>query len=233
MASEPYCGNCGQALDGVAQSDGCPGCGQPVAEVLTRDPTVQGVGRRWKSKTELFGLPLVHIAQGPHGDERIGKARGIIAIGDVAAGGFAFGGFSVGVVALGGMSIGLVSLGGLAVGLLALGGLAIGGAAVGGGAIGGIAAGGGALGYVATGGGAVGYYVQAGGGYGAHVIDGAGRDAEAVLFFSEWSWLLGSSPGQLSRYVLWILAGGVAIAAVLGLLVAAACVARPREYEYR
>lgn len=232
MAGRPYCGDCGQTLDGVEEWDCCPGCGKPVADVLTRDPVVRGVGKRWESKTRLFGLPLVHIAQGPHGDERIGKARGIIAIGDVAVGWFAVGGFSAGIVAVGGVSIGLVSLAGLAVGLLALGGLAIGGGAAGGGAIGGIAIGGGAVGYVAIGGGAVGHYVQAGGGYGTHVIDGAGRDAEAVRFFSEWNWLLGSSPAQSYRFVLWILVGAAAVALLLALLVLLAYVARPREYDY-
>ncbi|MFH1748964.1 MAG: hypothetical protein ABIG44_18175 [Planctomycetota bacterium] len=233
MAGEPYCSNCGRTLTGLAASDTCPGCGARVADVHTTDPTAHGIGRRWQSKTKIFGWPLVHIAQGPHGEEKIGKARGVIAIGDVAVGGVAIGGMSFGVVAIGGLSVGLVSIAGLAIGLLALGGLAIGGAAVGGGAVGGIVAGGGAIGYVAMGGGAVGYYVQAGGGFGVHVMDGSGRDAEAVRFFSQWQWLLGSPTGQMYRFLLWILAGSLVITACMTLIVLLAYIVRPREYEYR
>jgi hypothetical protein len=85
----------------------------------------------FRSKTEILGLPLVHITNGNK------VAKGIIAIGGV----------SIGVFSLGGLSLGLFSFGGVSLGLLlALGGasfsiyLAIGGVAVGYfGAIGGLA----------------------------------------------------------------------------------------------
>lgn len=77
----------------------------------------------YKSKTRIFGIPLVHI-----NSRKNGFAKGIIAIG----------GFSIGIISLGGISIGLISFGGLSIGLLiALGGLAgslgfaVGGAAFG------------------------------------------------------------------------------------------------------
>ena len=77
----------------------------------------------YRSRRTLFGLPLVHINYG------VGfhRAKGIIAIGNIATGLIAIGGLSVGLLSLGGVSLGL---------LLSLGGLAIGGAAAGGVAVG-------------------------------------------------------------------------------------------------
>jgi transcriptional regulator with XRE-family HTH domain len=121
----------------------------------------------YKSRAELFGLPLVHIKSGGNSG-RIGVAKGIIAIGDIAVGvlamgGIALGGISLGgisaglVLAIGGMSLGGFALGGLAVGYMALGGLAIGINAIGGAAIASdIAMGGYAKGTVAIGDEAVG-----------------------------------------------------------------------------
>jgi hypothetical protein len=56
-------------------------------------------------------LPVVHVSVGGRqadGRYRLGRARGVIAVGDVATG----------LVAIGGVAIGLVSIGGAAVGLL-------------------------------------------------------------------------------------------------------------------
>ena len=89
-----------------------------------------GYRYEFRSKTTLFGLPLVHINLGPG----FRRAKGIVAIGNVATG----------VVALGGLSAGLFSIGAGAVGLLALGGTAAGGVAVGGLSFGLLAAAGGA-----------------------------------------------------------------------------------------
>ncbi|MEQ8764492.1 MAG: serine/threonine-protein kinase [Planctomycetota bacterium] len=100
----------------------------------------------YRSKRELFGLPVIHIlfSRGV-GTGQTQVAKGIIAIGDVAIGGLAVGGVSFGGITLGGLSCGLVSFGGLALALLvALGGSAIGGLAMGGLAVGGIFAKGGA-----------------------------------------------------------------------------------------
>ncbi len=112
------CRFCGEYLDGRIQSR------------MNLPPHLLGTyywGYEYKSSLELFGLPLVHIAQGY--DQATGRpriARGIIAIGNVA----------IGVLALGGVAIGGITFGGLSLGLLALGGLAAGGFVVGGFSIG-------------------------------------------------------------------------------------------------
>ncbi|HEX2997220.1 MAG TPA: zinc ribbon domain-containing protein [Anaerolineales bacterium] len=92
-----------------------------------------GWNYEYKSEAELFGLPLIHIAQGfdpKTGTMRV--AKGILAIGNVAIGGasvgiLAFGGLALGGLALGGLSIGVVfALGGVALSAMyALGGLAL------------------------------------------------------------------------------------------------------------
>lgn len=101
----------------------------------------------YKSKTTLFGVPLVHINIG-----LFAVAKGIIAIGPVAIGflsfgllgvgflaisclalgGLSLGALSMGVLSLGGVSVGIIAMGGLAVGLYSFGGCSIGLFAVGG-----------------------------------------------------------------------------------------------------
>jgi len=66
----------------------------------------------YKSKKTLLGLPLVHINVG----RGIKKAKGIIAIGNIATGVI-----SIGLIAQGGLAIGLLSLGFLGIGTLSLG----------------------------------------------------------------------------------------------------------------
>lgn len=122
----------------------------------------------YKSKTTLFGLPLVHINTKNHRMVNHRRhfftprvAKGIIAIGDVsigiislggiAVGGFALGGLSAGLLALGGVALGLFSFGGAAIGILACGGIAVGFVSMGGAVIGNIAIGGYARGIVAIG----------------------------------------------------------------------------------
>ncbi len=92
----------------------------------------------YKTKYEVYGLPLIHITFGKlvDGRYRRGVAKGWIAIGDISFGVI----LSVGAVAFGGIAIG-----GLAIGLLSLAGLAIGAFSWGGGAIGIVACGGGAI----------------------------------------------------------------------------------------
>lgn len=98
----------------------------------------------YKSKKTYKGVPLVHVNLGLG----IYRAKGIIAIGNIAKGVIAVGGLSLGIVSFGGLGLGLLAFGGLALGLiLSLGGFAlstlaaIGGIAVGTYAIGGIAVG--------------------------------------------------------------------------------------------
>jgi hypothetical protein len=85
-----------------------------------------GIGYEFRSRVELAGWPLVHIAQGI--DPTTGRprvARGVIAIGNIAFGLVAVGGFAVGGIALGGFSLGAFALGGFAIGGAALGGVAV------------------------------------------------------------------------------------------------------------
>ena len=144
-------------------------------------------GREWKSKTSLFGWPIIHIAYGHH--PRTGKkliAKGVIALGDVAIGAFAVGGFSIGIVSMGGMALGINAMGGCAVALqMAFGGMAIGGIALGGGAIGLLAAGGGAVGLVAVGGGAFGRIAVGGGVGGTNTLGARGWNPPEFIE-SEW-----------------------------------------------
>jgi hypothetical protein len=159
---------------------------------------------------------MIDVAFGPSGSVRIGRARGVIAIGDFAVGGIAIGGSAVGVVAVGGGAVGVFSIGGCAIGLLsALGGAAVSfGIAVGGAAVGAIASGGGAVGLIAQGGLAVGMYAR-----GATVIGGrSGR------VFRRLHWLLGSYPPRpldacrplILVGVMLIAAGLIGLAAMAG-----------------
>jgi len=111
------CRYCGEWLDGRSDSTSTP---------MTRY-SYYGWNYEYKSDAELFGLPLIHIAQGidpQTGAPRI--AKGIIAIGNIAVGVFALGGLAFGGLTLGGISIGLLALGGFALGGITLAGLSIG-----------------------------------------------------------------------------------------------------------
>jgi hypothetical protein len=153
------CRHCGEFLDGRAR-DGGP--------INIQIPSVF-FGYEYKSKLTLFGLPLVHIAQGIDPQTRRPRvAKGIIAIGNVAIGGVAIGGIALGGLTLGGCSIGVVACGGLALGCVALGGAAI---AV----------------YLALGGLAIAGKIAIGGAAIApHVIGGSGVDPEAVKQLKQW-----------------------------------------------
>ncbi len=161
---------------------------QHASDVKTEVETISGVapvalqrvfGKEYRSKTTLFGLPLLHIVSGL--DPKTGRtrvAKGIFAFGDIAVGLVAVGGLATGGIAFGGLAIGVVSFGGFALALAA----ALGGVAVGGFAFGGLAVGG-----VALGGGAVGYFAAGGGGFGIHGWFGEHGDPEAIDFFRAWA----------------------------------------------
>ena len=105
------CRYCGEWLDGRPRASG--------ANAL---PTGM-MGFEYKSKAELFGWPLVHIAYGYEpGTFRPRIARGIIALGNAAIGVVAAGGFALGGFAVGGVGVGVLAVGGLAAGLIAIGG---------------------------------------------------------------------------------------------------------------
>ena len=111
------CRYCGEWLDGRPGSRATPAAGYPY----------YGWSYEYRSEAELFGLPLVHIAQGI--DPKTGAprvAKGIIALGNIALGLFAVGGLSFGGITIGGISIGLFALGGLALGGVTFGGVSVG-----------------------------------------------------------------------------------------------------------
>lgn len=142
-----------------------------------------------RSKTEIFGIPLVHVAFGARNGKRQ-VARGIIAIGDFAIGLFAFGNITVGGLAMGGCSAGLISFGGCALGLLlALGGCAVGGIAFGGMSVGIFAWGGCAIGFYALGGFACGHTVVGGFAYGINGLGGLAM-VRNKLDETHWLWQL-------------------------------------------
>jgi tRNA A-37 threonylcarbamoyl transferase component Bud32 len=186
---------------------------QHASEVKTDLEMISGVsmaalgpmfGHEFRSKTMLFGLPLVHIASGV--DPRTGRprvAKGIIAIGDRAVGGVAIGGGAVGGIAIGGAAIGLVSLGGLSIGILT---------AIGGMAIGGLAFGGGALGPVAIGGMAIGWYAFGGEAFGMHVLSSTVQEPEALRFFESWA-------QNWSKWLMWLGIGMPLGGSVLAVLI--------------
>lgn len=113
----------------------------------------------YKSKTTLFGVPLVHINIG------LGRvAKGIISVGLCSVGVISFGLLSLGILSLGLLSLGLLALGSISAGVLALGGVAFGLViAFGGVAIGTFSFGGCSIGAFAFGGYASGSYIAVGG----------------------------------------------------------------------
>lgn len=196
---EPFCNNCGHQLTGLVDSSKCPECGRPIVEVLTRRSVR---GRRYRSETLLFGLPLVEIAYGPTDTQRSGHAKAIIALGDKATGFVAIGGTSLGIVALGGRAIGLFSCGGISIGLIsAWGGVAIGALANGGLALGLLAFGGAALGIVACGGICGGVYAMGGAPIAMYQIGAGGTAQEAVDVFSKLTWYFGPVGFSLRNFI--------------------------------
>lgn len=132
------CPDCGREISDRATA--CPGCGRPLQ---ARGPAI-AAGRaglpylyEYKSRTILFGLPLIHVIFGPAWLTGFRPARGIIAVGNIAIGFAAFGGLAMGLVTFGGISLGVVCVGGIALALaLGAGGIATGYWALGGIAIG-------------------------------------------------------------------------------------------------
>jgi RNA polymerase sigma factor (sigma-70 family) len=147
---------------------------------MATDPGILGTGKafEWRSRTQLFGVPLVHVRFNPDIKDKA-AAKGWIAIGTRAYGIlFAAGTICVAPIAWGALAIGIVGLGGFGIGLLAFGGIAIGYAAVGGAAIGYVAWGGCSLAWLAAYGGApiAHEFALGGGGIAAHVNDDAARE---------------------------------------------------------
>lgn len=128
------CPECGEKISDKAFS--CPKCGNPIRPLPTN---VLWRGYEWKTKTKLFGLPLIHIAIGR--DKQTGKlltAKGIIAIGQFGIGLITIAQFGIGLLfGLGQFTAGFISisqfalayyfgLGQFATGITAIGQLALG-----------------------------------------------------------------------------------------------------------
>jgi len=139
----------------------------------------------YRSKWEFLGMPLVHINTGHRmPGQPVRRARGWLAIGDVASGFLAFGGAAYGVIACGGFSVGLFSVGGMALGLVTFGGLSAGAL---------LGVGGMAMGYGALGGMAYGQYSIGGWTFGPNAA-GRGGDPHPVSeawFESLFGWIIG------------------------------------------
>jgi len=140
----------------------CPHCGYTVGGTTL-------AGYEYRSRTRLFGIPLVHVVFGCGINPLTGRvrpAKGIIAVGHI----------SIGVIAVGGFALGPISIGGLAIGLLAIGGCALG-------AI--LAIGGMALGFIAIGAVAIGYYSFGALVFGVHPLGANQQDNQALVFFKK------------------------------------------------
>lgn len=127
----------------------------------------QKIGYKYRSKKEIFGLPLIDINYG------MGRrsAKGIIAIGNKAVGVIAIGYLSLGIISVGLLSIGLISLAVLSLGILSLGSFAFGFLSFG--AI--------AVGYLSFGGVAVGKYAIGGAAFASDIAFG-GKAYAKVAF---------------------------------------------------
>ncbi len=233
---EPFCGASGYSLVGATESSRCPECGRPLVETLRR-ANFGARGKRFTSAARLFGLPLVHVALGPGPEGKVGRARGYLAVGDIATGVIAVGGIARGFVAVGGLAMGGVALGGASLGLLAAaGGMAVGGTSVGGFAGGGLCAGGMAGGIVAQGGFAAGVYARGGDAIGLHTITHRSQSPTAQQVFSDLEWFFGPTLNSGQAAVLPMLnVGGIALGALtLALLLAAwGSLRRPRTDPFR
>jgi len=153
------CPECGAEISEKAVI--CPKCGYPI------QPFIPRFGFEWKSKAEVFGLPLIHIAIGR--DKKTGKlltAKGIIAIGQFGIGLITIAQFGVGILfGLGQFVTGIFTIGQFALGVyFGLGQFA--------------------TGFTAIGQLAFGIYVRAQIGYGKYLWTSLTKDPQAVEYFS-------------------------------------------------
>jgi transcriptional regulator with XRE-family HTH domain len=120
------------------------------------------------SKRKLFGIPLVHVNIG----WGMNKAKGILAIGNIAVGVLSFGLLSMGLFAFGAFALGLVVFAAIGLGGITFGGVAAGIVAVGGVAAGILSIGGVSVGIYSIGGMAIASRIAVGGAANAHIAIG-------------------------------------------------------------
>ena len=155
------CRECQQEVSTEANS--CPHCGAPFP--ARRE--WKGTGFEWKTKTTLYGYPLVHIAFGRDAHNKVRVAKGVIAIGQ----------FGIGLITVAQFGVGILfGFGQFMFGLTAIAQFAIAGL---------FGAGQFATGYIAIGQFAVGYYALAQMGFARYIWSTATKDPEAVKFFEQ------------------------------------------------
>jgi hypothetical protein len=88
------CRTCKQPVSSDAIA--CPGCGAPYPA----KPKWDGYGFEYKSRAVFLGLPLLHISFKYRPNRAPVVARGIIAIGQFACGGFTLSQFGIGLVSV-------------------------------------------------------------------------------------------------------------------------------------
>jgi len=161
------CPECGENVSDKAAV--CPKCGHPMKPLadLQRITRRFWRGYEWKTKTQILGWPLIHIAVGRNQETgRLMIAKGIIAIGQ----------FGIGIITIAEFGIGvLFGLGQFVGGIFCIGQVAL-GVIFGLGQF--------ACGITAIGQFAFGSYVRAQIGYGTHVWSSKIKDPQAIGYFS-------------------------------------------------
>ncbi len=154
------CHECNREVSTEAPT--CPHCGAPGPAAVSR----KGSGFEWKSETEIWGFPLIHVAFGRKPNGRLRVAKGVIAIGQFAVGLVAIAQFGVGILfGFGQLLFGLTAVAQVAItAIFGIGQFAIGHAAIG------------QL--------AVGVYALCQAGYAQHLWTPEVRDPEAVEYFT-------------------------------------------------
>lgn len=82
MSDAPNQPSCGHSLTGLTESSECGRFGVSVVDVPVRGSFPEQV-TRFTGKTRVIGLPLLSIASGSYGGEKVGRRVVLIALGDV------------------------------------------------------------------------------------------------------------------------------------------------------